>query len=131
MSSPNGRVTSPGSSTGSDDVRLPEPGGFDSHTHMDIMELPVDGVLAAARAAGIGRVVNVGCDLPSSRWSVSCADEYADVDAAVAIHPNATSVVDARGGEVLDELSSLAQSPRVVAIGETGLDYYRDWSDPA
>ena len=51
-------------------MRLPEPGGFDSHTHMDIMGLPVDGVLAAARAAGIGRVVNVGCDLPSSRWSV-------------------------------------------------------------
>jgi TatD DNase family protein len=98
---------------------------------MDIMGLPVDGVLAAARAVGIGRVVNVGCDLPSSRWSVSCADEYADVYAAVAIHPNETSTVDARRGEVLDELSSLAQSPRVVAIGETGLDYYRDWADRA
>ena len=129
--SPNGRVASPAASTGSGDVRLPEPGGFDSHTHMDIMGLPVDGVLAAARAAGIGRVVNVGCDLPSSRWSVSCADEYADVYAAVAIHPNETSAVDARRGEVLDELSSLAQSPSVVAIGETGLDYYRDWADPA
>jgi TatD DNase family protein len=131
MNSPNGRVASPVASTGSGDVRLPEPGGFDSHTHMDIMELPVDGVLAAARAAGIGRVVNVGCDLPSSRWSVSCADEYPDVYAAVAIHPNETSAVDARRGEVLEELSSLAKSPRVVAIGETGLDYYRDWADPA
>ena len=110
---------------------LPEPGGFDSHTHMDIMGLPVDGVLAAARAAGIGRVVNVGCDLPSSRWSVARADEYPEVYAAVAIHPNETSAVDARRGEVLDELSSLAQAPRVVAIGETGLDYYRDWADPA
>jgi TatD DNase family protein len=130
MSSPNGRVTSPGSSTGSDDVRLPEPGGFDSHTHMDIMELPVDGVLAAARAVGIDRVVNVGCDLPSSRWSVSCAGEYADVYAAVAIHPNETSAVDARRQEVLAELVSLAESPRVVAIGKTGLDYYRDWADP-
>ena len=130
MNSPNGPVASPAPSTGSGDVGLPEPGGFDSHTHMDIMELPVDGVLAAARAAGIGRVVNVGCDLPSSRWSVSCADEYADVYAAVAIHPNETSAVDTRRGEVLDELSSLAQSPRVVAIGETGLDYYRDWADP-
>jgi len=98
---------------------------------MDIMGLPVDGVLAAAKAVGIGRVVNVGCDLPSSRWSVSCADEYEDVYAAVAIHPNETSAVDARREEVLDELSSLARSPRVVAIGETGLDYYRDWADPA
>jgi TatD DNase family protein len=131
MNSPNGRVTSPVPSTGSDDVRLPEPGGFDSHTHMDIMGLPVDGVLAAARASGIGRVVNVGCDLPSSRWSVSCADEYPDVRAAVAIHPNETSALDASRGEALAEVASLAQSPRVVAIGETGLDYYRDWAEPA
>jgi TatD DNase family protein len=130
MPSPNGPLTSPSELGGTEDVRLPEPGGFDSHTHMDIMELPVDGVLAAARAAGIGRVVNVGCDLPSSRWSVACAGEYPDVYAAVAIHPNETSDVDARRDEVLAELSSLAESPRVVAIGETGLDYYRDWADP-
>src|SRR6202453_1131048 len=130
MSRPNGPVASRLSSAGSDEAALPEPGGFDSHTHMDIMGLPVDGVLAAARAAGIGRVVNVGCDLPSSRWSVSCADEYADVYAAVAIHPNETSAVDARRQEVLAELVSLAESPWVVAIGETGLDYYRDWADP-
>ena len=55
---------------GSVEEPLPAPGAFDAHTHMDIMGLPVDGVLAAARAVGIGRVVNVGCDLPSSRWSV-------------------------------------------------------------
>src|SRR5580692_4066795 len=67
---------------------LPEPGGFDAHTHMDILGLPVDGVLDAARAAGITRVVNVGCDLPSSLWSVSAAAEHEDVYAAVAIHPN-------------------------------------------
>jgi len=97
---------------------------------MDIMGLPVDGVLAAARAVGIARVVNVGCDLPSSRWSVSCADEYPEVYAAVAIHPNETSALDASRGEVLAEISALAQSPRVVAIGETGLDYYRDWAAP-
>src|ERR1700678_1434435 len=130
MNSPNGRVTSTVPPVGSGDVRLPGPGGFDSHTHMDIMELPVDGVLAAARAVGIDRVVNVGRDLPSSRWSVSCAGEYAAVYAAVAIHPTETSAVDARRQEVLAELSSLAQSARVVAIGETGLDYYRDWADP-
>src|ERR1700727_561889 len=127
MNSPNGPVASPLPPAGSGEARLPEPGGFDSHTHMDIMELPVDGVLAAARAVGIGRVVNVGCDLPSSRWSVSCADVYA----AVAIHPNETSALDGRREEVLAEVSALARSPRVVAIGETGLDYYRDWADPA
>jgi TatD DNase family protein len=113
---------------GSGDEPLPAPGAFDAHTHMDIMGLPVDGVLAAARAVGIGRVVNVGCDLPSSRWSVSCAAEYADAYAAVAIHPNETSTVHDRREEVLAELESLASSPKVVAIGETGLDYYRDWS---
>src|SRR3984957_21299362 len=120
MNNPNGRVTSPVWPVGSGEGRLREPGGFDSHTHMDIMGLPVDGVLAAARMAGIGRVVNVGCDLPSSRWSVSCADEYADVYATVAIHPNETSALDGRREEVLAEVSALARSHRVVAIGETG-----------
>jgi TatD DNase family protein len=97
---------------------------------MDIMGLPVEEVLAAARAVGIRRVVNVGCDLPSSRWSVTAAREHADVYAAVAIHPNDTAKVDDRRAEVLAELTALAASPKVVAVGETGLDYYRDWSPP-
>jgi TatD DNase family protein len=110
------------------DGPLPPPGAFDSHSHMDIMGLPVDGVLAAAHAVGIGRVVNVGCDLPSSRWSVSCAAEFGGVYATVAIHPNETAKLDGRRDEVLAELQALAGLPEVVAIGETGLDYYRDWS---
>jgi TatD DNase family protein len=128
MSSPNGPVAPADPSGGPAEEPLPGPGGFDSHTHLDVMGLPVDGVLAAARAAGIGRVVNVGCDLPSSHWSVSAAGEYAEVYATVAIHPNETTAVDARREEVLAELAALAASPKVVAIGETGLDYYRDWS---
>src|ERR1700723_3543154 len=103
MNSPNGPVASHLPPASSDELALPEPGGFDSHTHMDIMGLPVDGVLAAARAVGIGRVVNVGCDLPSSRWSAERASEHADVYAAVAIHPNETSALDTRRGEVLAE----------------------------
>jgi TatD DNase family protein len=110
------------------EVALPAPGAFDAHTHLDILGLPVDGVLAAARVVGIGRVVNVGCDLPSSRWSVSAAAEYDSVHATVAIHPNETGAVDSRRGEVLAELDAMAAAPKVVAIGETGLDYYRDWS---
>ena len=109
-----------------DGVALPEPGGFDAHTHVDIMGLPVDGVLAAASAVGIKRVVNVGCDLPSSRWSVSAAAEYANVYAAVAIHPNETGAVYREREPVLAAITELAESPKVVAIGETGLDYYRD-----
>jgi TatD DNase family protein len=106
---------------------LPEPGAFDGHTHMDVMGLPVDGVLADAHAAGIHRVVNAGCDLPSSRWGVACAEEYPSAYAAVAIHPNSTTEVDGMRAEVLAELARLAASSRVVAIGETGLDYY--WKD--
>jgi TatD DNase family protein len=128
MNSPNEGMFPPAPSADPEGAALPAPGGFDAHTHMDILGLPVDGVLAAAEAAGIRRVVNVGCDLPSSRWSVSCAVEYTDVYAAVAIHPNDTSKVDDRRDEVLAELAALAASPKVVAIGETGLDYYRDWS---
>jgi TatD DNase family protein len=109
---------------------LPEPGGFDSHTHMDIMELPLAGVLTAARAAGIRRVLNAGCDVSSSQWSAATAAQYPEVYAAVAIHPNETVKVNDRRAEVLAELASLAALPKVVAIGETGLDYYRDWSPP-
>ena len=111
-------------------MALPEPGAFDSHTHMDIMGLPVDGVLAAARAVGISRVLNAGCDIPSSRWSAARAAECSGAYAAVAIHPNETASVDDSRAEALAELADLAAQPGVVAIGETGLDYYRDWAAP-
>jgi TatD DNase family protein len=122
---------------------LPRP-AFDSHTHLDIMGLPVPGVLDAARAAGIERVITVGVDLESSRWSARCAAEYASVFAAVAIHPNGTAAAAgvaggpaAAGGDVasadavLAEIETLAGLPQVRAVGETGLDYYRDHSGPA
>ena len=110
---------------------LPAPGAFDSHTHLDIMGLPVPGVLAAARAAGIRRVVTVGVDLESSRWSARCADGHDDVYAAVAVHPNDTGAADADRDAVLAAIEELAALPKVRAVGETGLDYYRDYSDPA
>jgi TatD DNase family protein len=118
---------------------------FDSHTHLDIMGLPVPGVMEAARAAGIERVITVGIDLESSRWSARCAAECASVFAAVAIHPNDTAAATGvAGGEtageggdvaladaVLAEIETLAALPQVRAVGETGLDYYREYSDPA
>ena len=128
MTSQNDRVFHHKSPADLGAAALPEPGGFDAHTHIDIMGLSVDGVLAAAAAAGIKRVVNVGCDLLSSRWSVSAAAEYADVYAAVAIHPNETGAVYREREPVLAAITELAESPKVVAIGETGLDYYRDRS---
>ena len=84
-------------------------------------------VLAAARAAGIARVVTVGTDLDTSRWSAERAAEHGGLYAAVAIHPNEVTAVPAA---VLGEIEALARRPRVVAVGETGLDYYRDYAAP-
>jgi TatD DNase family protein len=114
---------------------------FDSHCHLDLLDVPVAEVLAAARAAGIVRVVTVGYDLESSRRAAAAAAGHPDVYAAVAIHPNETAKAAGGepgpqtpggavpGGAVLAEIAALAALPRVRAIGETGLDYYRDWSD--
>jgi len=128
MSKKNGSGSAPAPAAVAAAAVLPDPGGFDAHTHMDILGLPVDEVVATAQAAGIRRVVNVGCDLPSSRWSVTAAAEHPDVYAAVAIHPNETGAVYREREPVLAAISALARDPKVVAIGETGLDYYRDHS---
>ena len=92
-----------------------------------MIDLPVAQVVAAARAAGIVRVVTVGTDLATSRWSARRAAEHEEVYAAVAIHPNETATVTAG---VLADIEALAVLPRVVAVGETGLDYYRDHAAP-
>ncbi len=115
---------------------LPEPlpaEALDSHCHLDLIERPVPEVLAEARAAGIATVVTIGVDLPTSRWAADCADQHPDVYAAVAIHPNDTARAAASAparDAVLAEIAALARRPRVRAIGETGLDYYRDWAPP-
>ncbi|MBV9093900.1 MAG: TatD family hydrolase [Streptosporangiaceae bacterium] len=105
---------------------LPSP-ALDSHTHLDMIDEPVPDVMAAARAAGIARVVTVGTSLVTSRWSARQAAEHHGVYAAVAIHPNVTGTAPE---DVLAEIEELARQPKVVAVGETGLDYYRDNSPP-
>lgn len=106
----------------------------DTHCHLDIDDgegaLPVADALAAAAAVGVTRIVQVGCDLPSARWSVQVAESYDDVVATVALHPNeAPRIHDADGAAALeaayDEITALAASPRVRGIGETGLDFFR------
>jgi TatD DNase family protein len=111
----------------------PLPGvALDSHCHLDLIERPAGEVLAAARAAGIARVVTVGVDLASSRWAARCAGEQAGVYAAVAVHPNETAVPPAAERDaVLAAIAGLAALPQVRAVGETGLDYYRDHAGPA
>ncbi len=106
---------------------------LDAHTHLDLIERPVPEVLAAARAAGITRVVTIGVDLPTSRWAADCADAHPSVSAAVAVHPNETARAAGSAAErdkVLAEIGALAEMAQVRAIGETGLDYYRDSSPP-
>jgi TatD DNase family protein len=112
---------------------LPAP-AFDSHCHLDMMDAPVPDVLAAAAAANITKVVTVGCDVPSSHWAAKCAAGHDHVYAAVAIHPNETAAAastPAQRDDVLAQISALAGLPEVRAVGETGLDYYRDDAPPA
>jgi TatD DNase family protein len=117
-----------------------------------MLDDPIDEALTAARAANITRVVTVGCDVASSRWAADCAASRPDVYAAVAIHPNNTApasgpqpVPAPASGSIarlpslervdyaidqLKEIANLANRPDVVAVGETGLDYYWDDSPP-
>jgi TatD DNase family protein len=106
---------------------LPAP-VLDSHTHLDLQETEVAAALEAAAAVGVARVVQVGIDVPSSRWGVELAAEFEPVLATVALHPNeAPRLADLDAA--LDEIDALAASPHVHGIGETGLDHYR--TEPA
>ncbi|MEX5631261.1 TatD family hydrolase [Parafrankia sp. FMc2] len=101
---------------------LPVP-AVDAHCHLDLMDTPVAEAIAAARAVGITRMITVGVDLATSRWQAGVAAEHPEVRAAVAIHPNEA----ARGvpEETFEAIAALARTAGVVAVGETGLDYYR------
>lgn len=102
---------------------------IDSHAHLDGKEFDQDRdeVIAFARKMGVDRIINIGFDLPSSRRSVNLAGQYPGVYAAVGFHPH-----DAKkaGENYLAELEKLASHPKVVAIGEIGLDYYYNHSEP-
>ncbi len=100
----------------------------DSHAHLDSKPYATDleDVIARAGENGVGHILTVGCDLESSRASVDLAIRYANVYASVGIHPHDASSVN---DSVIDELSRMIEaSDKVVAIGETGLDFYRDRS---
>jgi TatD DNase family protein len=99
----------------------------DTHAHLDDdrFATDVEDVIARAMDAGVAQMVTVGTDLPSSRTAVALAQRYASVFATVGLHPHGAATY---GRAVLDELRELAVDPRVVAIGETGLDFYRDLS---
>jgi TatD DNase family protein len=100
---------------------------IDTHAHLDFSKFNGDrpAVVERARAAGVTTIVNVGTDLVSSRRAVALAEEYQDVYAAVGVHPHGAKKLD---GATLGALRELAQRPKVVAVGEIGLDYYRNLS---
>lgn len=101
---------------------LPHPVA-DAHTHLYLSDAPPDTLIEAARAVGVDRIVEVGCDVDSSRSAAALAERYDAVVAAVAIHPNDAPSTDLSAAlAVIDEL---AAHPRVRAIGETGLDRFR------
>lgn len=98
----------------------------DSHAHLDLIEKEAGTVVASACKAGVYPIITIGIDIPSSLAAIRLAGAYDGVYASVGIHPNETGGVV---GEDFDRLEELAlSSQRVVAIGETGLDYYRDRS---
>jgi len=98
---------------------------IDSHAHLDVCEPPDAELVAAAAQAGVTRIVTVGMTGASCRAALAAAADFPQVYAAIGRHPSeATGFDDAD----LAELRALAAHEKCVAIGETGLDYYRDYA---
>ena len=97
---------------------------FDTHAHLDYPEYQKDfaEVLSRAAAAGITKIISIGTSLDSSRRAIALAEKYPMLYAAVGWHPSEALLAPA---DIRPALRELAQHPKVVAIGETGLDYYR------
>lgn len=106
---------------------------YDNHTHFDFGDTPVElgAALDAAAAVGVAGAVQVGCDLPSSRFTLEAVDADPRLLGAVAIHPNDAPELAAAGEleDALAEIDAMAAHPRIRAIGETGLDYFRTGPD--
>jgi len=97
----------------------------DTHAHLDACAQPADELVARALAAGVDRIVSVGSGLESCRETLAIAGRHDGVFAALGIHPHQAAEPDATR---LDELRELLADERAVAIGETGLDFYRDYA---
>lgn len=100
---------------------------FDTHAHLndEAYDTDQDEMIQRARQAGITLIVNIGFNLTSSLESIDLADRYDLIYASVGIHPHDAAEA---GPGYLEELQKMARHPKVVAIGEIGLDYYRDLS---
>ena len=103
----------------------------DSHCHLHLLDLTsfdnkLDGVLQAARNANVGQMLCVSVDLQSVSEVLQCAEHYENVYASVGVHPN-----HHQGNLCVEQLTQLGTHTKVVAIGETGLDYFRNKGDIA
>ena len=100
---------------------------IDTHTHLDFPQFDKDReeVIKTSFASGVERIINIGVDLESSRKSIELADKYLEIYATVGVHPHDAKKVD---DTYLNELEKLAKKRKVCAIGEIGLDFYRNLS---
>jgi TatD DNase family protein len=114
---------------------LPDPlpiAVVDNHVHLDIAREgeeapPVAEAIGAASAVGVTRLVQIGCDPAAVRFTASTVEEYASLLGGVGVHPNEVPRLSESGAldDALSEVEELAAHPRIRAVGETGLDYYR------
>jgi len=100
---------------------------IDSHAHLDFPDFDEDReqVIYRAKQAGIAAIINVGADLESSRKSIKLAEQHPIIYASVGVHPHDAKTLD---DTALAEIEQMSRHPRVVAIGEIGLDYHWDLS---
>jgi len=96
---------------------------IDTHAHLDYPDFAgdFDAVLQRATDAGVTRIITIGTSVESSGRAVELAEKFQNIYAVIGVHPSAA---DEAGHDVITPLRELAKSPRVVAIGETGLDYH-------
>ena len=99
---------------------------IDTHCHLNSSRFKKDlpDVISRAVDAGVTYMIAIGCDIPSSRRAVEIAEQFPQVVCTVGVHP--CYVMDVTEPDWLEQIAQLAEHPRVVAIGEIGLDYYHE-----
>ncbi len=102
---------------------------IDSHSHLDSdkYDQDLDQVIQRARENGVQQIVTIGTDIPSSQKATSLSETYSEIYASVGIHPHEVKTLDRKA---FMKCHDLADTPKVIAIGETGLDYYYQYSPP-
>jgi TatD DNase family protein len=101
---------------------------IDTHAHLDACPDPPDVLVSRARDAGVDRILTVATSVDGARDALALADRFDGVAAILGIHPHAAGGDDV---DRLDELRELLAHPKAVAVGETGLDFFRDYAPPA